>query len=212
MNTWTDKSTIYLIESGIQSFIELDKPDVSIKLKNILTHNCILFSVFSIESCANILLHQYFEQGDLFSALEKLSIIEKINIVCMRLQGKELDLSRNEISVCKELFKIRNAYVHPKVVKTNVKISEVGPGKKKLDHDGKVSGYLKIHRRPDNWTIENARDCLFNSIIIMNHIIIDELKLAERARQDLFFLISVTAHILYILPGMDLTKLRNTLK
>jgi len=141
----------YIHYNDLVSFLDLAKNETVDWKKRLFIRQLILKACFSLESLMNqmlILFSRYKDMPELFDHIEKLATIDKIvslHAICIGERDPILKKSEHLYSQIKELFSIRNDWVHGK---SRSRINAEQDGKMGWsDKSGKYLGefpYLKI--------------------------------------------------------------------
>lgn len=95
-----------------------EKPDDLIRKRYVRSS---LFSTFlTLECAANCCLSCFDASKFLISDLEKLPPLSKLDLFALHGFKKKIDYGRNEVQKIKEVKKIRDSIVHPKVTKSTI--------------------------------------------------------------------------------------------
>jgi len=129
-------------------------------------------AVLSIESGANSCIARMTYPELVIQQLDKLSVIDKYDVLYSARFGKKIDRGNKPLQVVRELFQLRNCYVHPKLqrIKTKIAINEKGERTyEKVSEHKKNTPILKASYDFATWTGEHSRKVVRETIIFFNH-------------------------------------------
>ena len=101
-----------------EAAVECEKPD----LKSALVKSSVLSVNYAIEAAANSFIQSVELTKTMKEKIDKFSTIEKFDFVLQWHTDKYLDPGDRDVQAVKNLFKKRNAMVHPKVTTSTVSV------------------------------------------------------------------------------------------
>lgn len=135
-----------------------------------------LNAVLSIECAANSCLARMKYPAQVLEYLDKASILDKYQILYSSCSGKDIDRGSNHFQAVKELFRLRNQYVHPKVQKvtTNITINRQGQRKyEKSAEAQKATQFLQLPFDFDSWSATHSFVVMKAVLNFFNHFFIE---------------------------------------
>jgi hypothetical protein len=148
-------------------------------------------AVLSIESGANSCIARMTYPELVIEQLDKLSVIDKYDILYTARYRKKIDRGSKPFQVVRELFHLRNRYVHPKLqrIKTKIAIDERGVRTyEKASGHKKNTPILKIPYDFTTWTGEHSRKLVRETIVFFNHFFSELCGLSAKECSDLLLL------------------------
>ena len=144
---------------------------------NRLARASITASCLSIECIANCLIASVDASAQLASEIEKMSALTKIDIY-LKLNGKpELDRGCFEVQMAAELIRLRNDYVHPKIVMSDADMSTpVDHGEHWLvpfKMQAKFWPTLHLPKQPQLWDCSASKAALEALSKFFRYVIVD---------------------------------------
>jgi len=148
-------------------------------------------AVLSIESGANSCIARMTYPELVIQQLDKLSVIDKYDVLYTARFGKKIDRGSKPFQVVRELFQLRNRYVHPKLekIKTKIAISQKDERtyEKEPEHK-KNTPILKVPYDFATWTGDHSRKVVRETVIFFNHFFSELCGLSAKECSDLLAL------------------------
>jgi hypothetical protein len=147
-----------------------------------------LNAVLSIECAANSCLARIKYPGLVIEYLDKATILDKYQILYSSSSGKDIDRGGKHFQVVKELFHLRNLYVHPKVQKitTNIKLNAAEQKTyEKAAEFQKNSQFLQLPFDFDTWSAKQSTTIVKAVLEFFNHFFLELCKLDAKACSEL---------------------------
>lgn len=170
---------------------------------NLVARACILESAFMLEALANCLLDLLKLSNP--DAFEQLRTIAKLELFALSV-GKKIDFSRHEYQWAKELVKVRNDYVHPKVVTREMGLVPITG---EVDsYSGKNIAYelrtmnaadypgLKL-RKGSPWTPADAKGVLEKLLRFLDKYLIDDCNIRKGQAQKALNVTQLGSNIIF---------------
>jgi len=172
MNPFAGLLTDAIVFDGFAHTTEIeDFPAVNRYAKAAVTN-----AVLAIEAGANSCLARMTYPEIVVKQLDKLPVVDKYDVLYVSMLGKKLDRGCRHFQAIKELFQLRNQYVHPKIKKVEMKIKSSGNGRKTYQKDmeyKKTSPVLKIPYDFSTWTGEHSRSVVKATISFLNYFFVE---------------------------------------
>jgi len=146
--------------------------------KDDIIHTCArssaLSSLLIAECAANCLIHSLELSASLYIEIEKLPTLAKFEFfLSQRFPKKGFDYGFKQVAAIKELLKLRNEYVHPKVERE--KYEKIGEGTWAADYGN--TKILKIPYDIDIWQIKHSIFALKSVMDFLNLFLLDWCKM-----------------------------------
>jgi hypothetical protein len=141
----------------------------------------IISSVLVLECCANSLILSLDIPKKLRDELDKLPLIAKFDSFLRLSNISSFDRGRNEVEKVFELIKLRNEFVHPKVV--NIK-TEIGQMQDQGEHvmvpmelTAEQWNSLNIPKRSLFWSADSSLKVLHSVAVFLNYLFVELLNM-----------------------------------
>lgn len=171
--TWTINSFAGLLTDAITFDIQAQaKESLDFPTINRYAKAAGINSALSIEAGANSCLARMTYPALVVEQLDKLSVLDKYDVLFTARYGKGVDRGSKPFQVVKELFQLRNRYVHPKLekIKTRIAINEAGEKTyEKAPEHQKFTPILKVPYDLATWTGGHSRIVVKETINFFNH-------------------------------------------
>jgi hypothetical protein len=160
---WLGRPFFHLFHDAIQLAMLSRSISENIENGDSISRSSILSSIFALEGAANSLLESYETSKYLYKAFEKFGVLEKYEfLLSVKTRGVKFDRGRIEVQKVSELISLRNAYVHPKSLKSAQKYKQSGPIKPigstyELSKKSPLTQFLEIPEDSDEWNSEHAK-------------------------------------------------------
>ena len=173
LETWTMNSFPGLLSDAIAfDMLAKEKDKLDFPTVNRYAKASVTNSILSLESAANSCITRMTYPELVKTQLDKLSVLEKYDVLFTARFGKSVDRGSKPFQVVKELFSLRNRYVHPKLEKIKTKITIDKNGDKiyeKEPEHRKNTSILKIPKDFNSWTGEHSKIVIKEVIEFYNH-------------------------------------------
>lgn len=145
-------------------------------------------AAFSIESAANgcIARLQYPEIA--IDQIDRATVIDKFDILYQVNSGRKVDRGSKPFQCVCEIINLRNCYVHPKLDKIQLTISQFEDKDRTYEQPEehtKETQFLKIPRKFDIWTGKESRVVVKETIGFLNHFFAELCGLGPEACSNL---------------------------
>lgn len=177
---WLERPFFPLFHDAIQ--LALVSSDISENVENgdSLARSSILNAIFSLEAAANCFLESYETSKHLFKAFEKFGVLEKYEfLLSIKSNGVSFDRGRIEIQKIKELISLRNAYVHPKSLKSTPKYTQID-STYEYSYKSPITQYLEIPEDSNEWNSNHAKIVINAVADFLSIFLIDLCQLTPR--------------------------------
>lgn len=161
----------------------LDFPDRNRYAKASVTN-----AVLAIEAGANSCLARITYPEIVKEQLDKLPVIDKYDVLYTARFDKKIDRGCKSFQVIRELFRLRNRYVHPKLekIKTKIKLNENGDKTyEPCEEHQTITPVLKIPFNFNVWTGEHSRIVVAETIKFFNYFFSELCKLSVKESSEL---------------------------
>jgi len=145
-------------------------------------------AAFSIESAANGCIAHLQYPDIAIDQIDKAKVIDKFDILYQVQSGKNIDRGSEPFQCINEIISLRNRYVHPKLDKVQLNISQSedkGRTYERPEKDTKKTQFLQIPRKFDTWTGNECRIVVEKTISFLNHFFVDLCSLTPKKCSDL---------------------------
>lgn len=170
---WTMNSFASLLADAIAfDFQAQRKSTLDFPATNRYSKASVTNAILSIEAAANSCIARMTYPELVVQQLDKLSILDKYDVLYTARFGKKVDRGSKPFQVVRELFQLRNRYVHPKLEKIKTKITISKKNEKtyeKAPKHCKNTSILKIPYDFTTWTGEHSRKVVKEVINFFNH-------------------------------------------
>lgn len=149
-----------------------------------------LNAVLSIECAANSCLARMKYPAAVLEYLDKANILDKYQILYSSSSGNDIDRGGKYFQAVKELFQLRNLYVHPKVQKIATNISLNPQGQKTYEKSAesqKLSQFLKLPFDFDSWSATHSFVVIKAVLQFSNHFFIELCKLDAKKCSEFLY-------------------------
>lgn len=123
-------------------------------LRNAAAKACILNCALTFEGVANSLLYDLDYSSRLRDTADRFQPLEKLEFALYHISEKTIDRGMPQVQSITELLKLRNDYVHPKVLHKSGLFSE---DSNLVDFEDQAWPILKIPKEPRRWIYEHAK-------------------------------------------------------
>ncbi len=150
----------YIHFNDLKSLLKFAKEEKEKWKKSLFLRQILLKSCFALEALINQILSQFSmfkNEKVIFEHFEKLSALEKltgIHTICDGVKSPILEKSENLYAQIKELFKIRNSWVHGKG-ETHIPVKQDGT-MGWIDHEGNSLGKFPVVIIPKGIALNDA--------------------------------------------------------
>jgi len=170
---WTMNSFSSLLADAIAfDFQAQQKSTSDFAATNRYSKASVINAILSIEAAANSCIARMTYPEMVVQQLDKLSTLDKYDVLYTARFGKKVDRGSKSFQVVRELFQLRNRYVHPKLEKIKTKIAITKKNEKtyeKAPKHCKNTPILKIPYDFNIWTGKHSRKVVKEAIIFFNH-------------------------------------------
>ncbi len=177
---WQERPFFPLFHDAIQ--LALVSSDISENVENgdSIARSSILSAIFSLEAAANCFLESYETSKYLYKAFEKFGVLDKYEfLLSVKIKGVSFDRGRIEIQKIKELIFLRNAYVHPKPLKSAPKYTQID-STYEYSYKSAVTQFLGIPEDSNEWNSNHAKTVINAVADFLSIFLIDLCKLTPR--------------------------------
>jgi hypothetical protein len=190
-----------------------DLPHLAVSRHSSLARASIMASTFSLEAASNTLMSPIQAPGRLIELVDQGQVLDKYEFVLFGAQPtKVFDRGSKHAQAVKELFEIRNKYVHPRGQKRTITHRELGEGAITILKQDKPSNILGLPASPQDWGSQNARRVLQATSDFLDHFVIDLCELEPDLVRRLFLsTIDIDGRAGLLLPNEQRTILRRAL-
>ena len=164
-----------------------DLPILAMSRHSSLARASIMAATFSIEAAANILMMPIKAPQRLIDLVDKGQVLDKYEFVLMGVQPNEsLDRNTMRTQAVKELFTVRNMFVHSRSQKRAIKSRDLGEGAFTVQKQDKATNILGLPSSPEDWTVHHALRVLQATSDFLDYFVIDLCKLEDDLIRKLF--------------------------
>lgn len=152
------------------------------QLSKLLAKASILHCALTVEALANNLI-QFINLGaPLGRSVEKMDPLSKIELFAFLLKRKQIDRGSSQIQVFSDLIKLRNDYVHPKIINDEL-VGVEGKFKVKAK---KIRNSIKVSEEPSEWVVGDAKQCVTSLLRAIDILLLDDLELEKKSMSCMF--------------------------
>ena len=133
-------------------------------------------AAFSIESAANACIARLQYPQIAIDQIDRATVIDKFDILYQVNSGKKVDRGSKPFQCVREIIGLRNGYVHPKLDKVQLNISQAEDKDRtyeRPEEHTKETQFLNIPRKFDIWTGKESRVVVKETISFLNHFFIE---------------------------------------
>ena len=164
-----------------------DLPHLAMSRHSSLARASIMASIFSLEAASNVLMVPIQAPRRLVELVDQGQALDKFELVAYGVQpGKIFDRGSKHAQVVKELFDVRNKYVHPRGQKRTITHRELGEGAFTILKQDKPSNVLGLPPSPQDWNSKHARQVLQATSDFLDYFVIDLCELESDLVRRLF--------------------------
>lgn len=175
--TWTLNSFAGLLSDAIAYDIEAKQhAGKDFRLENRLARSSIMCSAFSLECAANVCVERLQYPSIVVEQLDRVGVLDKYDILYVSRFGKNIDRGSKPFQFLRELFHLRNRYVHPKLEKIQMTITQEESGDRfytKPEDRTKSTPIMKIPGDFFTWTGVHSRVVVVETISFLNHFFVE---------------------------------------
>lgn len=145
-------------------------------------------AAFSIESAANACIARLQYPEIAIDQIDRATVIDKFDILYQVNSEKKVDRGSKPFQCVREIIGLRNGYVHPKLDKVQLNISQAEDRDRtyeRPEEHTKETRFLKIPRKFDIWTGKESRVVVKETISFLNHFFIELCFLTPKKCSDL---------------------------
>lgn len=190
-----------------------DLPHLVISRHSSLARASIMASTFSLEAASNILMSPIQAPRRLIELVDQGQVLDKYEFALFGAQPtKEFDRGSKHAQAVKELFEIRNRYVHPRGQRRTITHRDLGKGAFTILKQDKPSNVLELPASPQDWGSQHARRVLQATSDFLDYFAIDLCELEPDLIRRLFLsTIEMDSRAGLLLPNEQRTILRRAL-
>ncbi len=174
--TWTLNSFAGLLSDAVAFDIDAKKhADSDFPLENRLARSSIMCAAFSLECAANACIERLPFPRIVVDQLDRVGVLEKYGILYTYRFNSDIDRGSSHFQFLKELFRLRNRYVHPKLEKVQMTITQDKSGDRyytKPDNDTSTIPIMKIPCDFFAWVGVHSRVVVTETIRFLNHFFV----------------------------------------
>jgi len=173
--TWTLNSFADLLSDAIAFDIEAKQhAGKDFPLENRLARSSIMCSAFSLECAANACVERIQYPRIVLKHLDRVRVIEKYDILYTYRFGKSIDHGSKPFQFLRELFRLRNEYVHPKLDKIQMKITQNESSNLFYTKpEDKTTPIMKIPYDFFTWIGEHSKIVVIETLCFLNHFFVE---------------------------------------
>jgi hypothetical protein len=150
-----------------------DLPFLHMSRHSSLARSSIMASIFSLEAAANILMTPIRSPQMLLDMVDQRPSLDKYEFILFGVQpDKKFDRGAKYVQRVRELFEIRNKYVHPKSKAHAISSRELGEGAITIQKQDKPNN-LGLPISPDDWAASHAHNVLKAASDFLDYFVID---------------------------------------
>ncbi|MBW8192945.1 hypothetical protein K0504_18085 [Neiella marina] len=180
---FTRKPFLPVLKDAV-GYTRLAKSSVQDQSNNLHAKGAILHCAFTVEALANNLIQFVKIRARLADSIDRLDAIGKIELFSMLIpKPRSFDRGANCIQTLDQLIKVRNWYVHPKVV--TGELNEGATGLETLN--GRELDRLGISFSPDSWTGEDASKVMKALVVALDQLLLGMLNLEMKSMFCMFY-------------------------
>lgn len=145
-------------------------------------------AAFSIESAANSCIARLQYPETAIDQIDSATVIDKFDILYQANSAKKVDRGSKPFQCVREIINLRNCYVHPKLDKLQLTISQSEDNDRtyeRPEQHTKETQFLKIPRKFDIWTGKESRVVVKETIGFLNHFFAELCGLGPEACSNL---------------------------
>lgn len=174
---WTLNSFAGLLSDAIAFDIDAkQRAGKKFPLENRLARSSIICAVFSLECAANACIERLQYPSIVVDQLDRVGILDKYDILYTSRFSKSIDRGSKPFQFLRELFCLRNRYVHPKLDKIQMTISQEESGDlfyKKPEDKTAITPIMKIPCDFFTWTGVHSRVVVIETLSFLNHFFVE---------------------------------------
>lgn len=186
--TWTFNAFASLLSDAIAFDIQAQNGEFQdFPIVNRYTKASFINAAFSIESAANACIARLQYPEIAIDQIDRATVIDKFDILYQVSSGKKVDRGSKPFQCVREIIGLRNGYVHPKLDKVQLNISQTEDKDRtyeRPEEHTKETQFLKIPRKFDIWTGKESRVVVKETISSLNHLFIELSSLTPKKCSD----------------------------
>jgi len=187
--TWTLNSFAGLLSDAVAFDIDAKKyADSDFPLENRLARSSVMCSAFSLECAANACIERVQYPRIVVDQLDHMQVLDKYETLYTCRFSKSIDRGSKPFQFLRELFRLRNRYVHPKLEKIQMTISQDESGDryyKKPDNKTSTTPIMKIPCDYFAWIGVHSRIVVTETLGFLNHFFVELCGLSPEQCSDL---------------------------
>lgn len=211
MYSLVDRPVLKILHGACLAMVSADSTDDK-ELRSLLVKHSVLHCGLTIEAFANCLVYDVKLHKKLSEKIDRMPALDKLSLGLRLRFNRDPRLDRNEYEIIKEVFSLRDSYVHQKVKKTTVKISSSTDAQKVLHKSKKHTKKLKVPLDSDSWQIKHAIAVVKKTVEFMNFFLFKECELSIDACDSVLLTTIEDGPSVHTLVLKNLDDIRDVLK